>query len=145
MRYFIILAFCLITADAVTQDSDTVLFTEEIAADTLSTEAEPVGGYKRLLQFLEQKVSAGDTIGKKTSIPLYAIRFHINEKGGVDTAYVNIPHAACSIHKMIAEELRKTRWLPAKERGRPVPYEANLSGRIQLTKAVQKKLQCRWR
>jgi hypothetical protein len=143
MRYFIIIAFCLVTAKAMAQESDTVLFTEEV--DTATIAAEPIGGYKRLLRALEQKISAGDTIGKKTSIPLYAIRIHINEKGGVDTAYVNIPHAACSIHRMIIQELLKTKWRPAKERGHAVPYESELFGNIQLTKAVQKKFKCLWR
>jgi hypothetical protein len=144
MRYFIILAFCSTGAQAMGQDSDTVLFAEQTEIDTSTSEAEPVGGYEQLLQFLEQTISAGDTIGKKSSIPLYAIRFRVNIKGDVDTAYVSIPHAACSIHKMIAKELLKTKWLPAKVRGKPVPYEKNLYGSIQVTKTVQKKLRCRW-
>lgn len=145
MRYFITIVFCLVTAEVMAQVIDTVLFTQQVELDTWSREAEPVGGYKQLLLLLEQKISAGDTVGKKSSIPLYAIRFRISKTGHVDTAYVAIPHAACPIHRMIAKELLKTKWLPAKERGRPVPYEDNLPGRITLTKTVQKKLRCRWR
>jgi hypothetical protein len=122
-----------------------VIISDTIKVDTSTTEAKPVMGYKQLLKLLEQTISAGDTIGKKSSIPLYAIRFHISKEGIVDTAYVAIPHAACSIHRMIAQELLKTKWLPAKEQGQPVPYEGNLYHRIKLTKAVQKKIKCRWR
>lgn len=145
MRYFIILVFCCVAAEAMGQDSDIASFTERVDADTSTSEAEPVGGYNQLLQFLERNISAGDTIGKKSSIPLYAIRFRIDKKGAVDTAYVSIPHAACSVHKIIAKELLRTKWLPAKERGQPVPYESNLFGRIQVTKSVQKKLRCHWK
>lgn len=126
------------------QDLETGSF-EEVESEVYSnTEAEPVGGIKQFLHFLEQKISAGDTIGKWTAIPLHAIRFHINEKGDVDTAYVSIPHLACSIHRIVAEELRKTKWVPATVRCKPVPFESNLSGKIRLTKSVQKKFRCRW-
>lgn len=144
MRYFITIAFYLVTAEVMAQVIDTVLFTHQVELDTSSREAEPVGGYKHLFLLLEQKISAGDTVGKKFSIPLYAIRFRISKTGDVDTAYVGIPHAACPIHRMVARELLKTKWLPAKVRGRPVPYEDNLPGRIKLTKTVQKQFRCRW-
>jgi hypothetical protein len=144
MRYVTILMFCLVAGEVMAQGNDTTLFTEQNHLDTTTTEAEPVGGYKQLLKFLGQTVSAGDTVGKKSWIPLYAIRFRINKEGGVDTAYVAIPHAACSIHRIIAKELLGTKWLPAKKRGEAVPFEDNLYGRIQVTRTVQKKLRCKW-
>jgi hypothetical protein len=141
----IILTFCWIVTKAIGQDSHDPLFPEPTDVDTATVDAKPVGGYNQLLRFLEQTISGGDTVGKKNPIPLYAIRFRINDRGGVDTAYVSIAHAACSIHRMIAKELVRTKWLPAKDHGNPVPYEGNLYERIQVTKAVQKRLQCRWR
>jgi hypothetical protein len=81
MRYFILLAFCLIKAEAMAQDS--VLFTEEIEVDTSTTEAQPVGGYKQLLQFLAQNISAGDTIGQKTSIHSTQLGFILMKKAAL--------------------------------------------------------------
>ncbi|MBT1705287.1 hypothetical protein [Chryseosolibacter indicus] len=145
MRYFIILFFHLIILKTTAQDVDTVSFEDEVEPGVyFSTQAEPVGGYKQLLEFFERKISDGDTIGKKNSIPLEAIRFHVNEHGGVDTAYVSIPHFACPIHRIIAEELRKTHWVPATVRGKPAPFVSSLSGAIRLTRTVQKKYRCRW-
>lgn len=146
MRHLLFFIFCLMAAEAIAQNDDDVVFTEEVqVVDTATVEGEPLGGYPRLWKFLEEKISAGDTIGKKTSIPLYAIRIHINKKGDVDSAYVNIPHSACSIHGMIVKELLSTKWLPAKVCGRAVPFESELFGNVQLTKSVQKKFRCQWR
>jgi hypothetical protein len=81
MRYFITIAFYFVTAEVMAQVIDTVLFTQQVGLDTSSREAEPVGGYKQLLLLLEQKISAGDTVGKKSSIPLYASGFVLVKRG----------------------------------------------------------------
>ena len=117
-------------------------FEEQV--DTATTIAEPVGGYKQLLQFLEEKINGGDTLGKKSSIPLLVIGFIITRNGDVEKAYIKTPHMACPIHDMIVQELLKTKWLPAKERGERVPYEGDLWGDIRVTKKAQKKFKCRW-
>jgi hypothetical protein len=131
--------------EALAQNNNNVVLAETRKADSTNTEAKPVMGYTHLLKSLERTISAGDTIGKKKSIPLYSIRFRISKEGNVDTAYVAIPHAACSVHKVIVQELLKTKWLPAKEGGQPVAFEGNFDQRIKLTNSVQKKLRCRWR
>lgn len=130
----------LITASA--QHAEPILFEDPVDTDTLTTRAEPIGGYKGLLKHLQSQINAGDTVGKKFSLHLYNVRFRVNKLGVIDSTYIGVNHSACPVHDRLAAELRQTKWHPAKERGKAVNSYEELYGHIQLTKNVLRKYDC---
>ncbi len=104
---------------------------------------EPIEGYKALLAFLQNKISDGDTLGKKYSVDLYTVWFRINLQGKVDSAFIGTPHVACPIHQEVIKFLKETQWHPATIEGKPVSYKMELEGRLYFNKSVLKKYDCR--
>lgn len=142
MRYVTALLLLLIFINVFAQREEHIVFDEPIDTDTLTTRAEPMGGYKALLKHLEWKISDGDTVGRKFSLHLYNVRFKVNRRGMVDSTYIGVNHSACPVHDKLAAELRQTKWRPAKERCKPVNSHEELYGHIQLTKNVLRKYDC---
>jgi hypothetical protein len=146
MRQLVVIVFTLLSFSVFAQDADSVVFLDPVEVDTSNIEAEPVGGYDKLMKFLAETISEGDTVGDKFLIPLYAVRFRVNKRGHVDSAWVSIPHAACPIHYRVAKELLRTRWIPARENGKDVESWLFLDRKpIAVTRAVEKKYKCKWR
>lgn len=130
--------------NALAQNEDeTLTFDDLIVNDTLTTLAEPVGGYTMLLQFIEKTINEGDTVGKKYPRHLYNVRFRVNSLGAVDSTYIGVNHSACPLHRKIASIImHQTKWVAAKERGKPINSHVELIGRVYFTKHVLKKYRC---
>jgi hypothetical protein len=118
------------------QDDD-VVFIEPVSADTLTTDAQPVGGWDALLKKLEAKICQGDTVGKKHEIEFWPIQVSIS-KSGVVTEVTYINHATGPIHRLIGEELKKIMWEPAKNRGVATPSRFEIWKSIYVNKRVMK-------
>src|SRR5688572_3437694 len=128
MRYVIAILMSVIFITVSAQQEEPIFFEDPVDTDTLTTRAEPIGGYKGLLKHLQSQINAGDTVGKKFSLHLFNVRFRVNKLGIVDSTYIGVNHSACPVHDWLAAELRQTKWHPAKERGKPVNSNQELYG-----------------
>jgi hypothetical protein len=142
MHLIIAILLSVIFINAFAQDEELIVFEEPVDTDTLTTRAEPIGGYSLLLKHLEKKINGGDTLGKAFPLHLYNVRFYVNARGVVDSTYIGVNHSACPVHDRIAAELRHTKWHPAKDHGTPVRSYVELRGHIQVYKSVLKKYDC---
>lgn len=142
MRYITAILLSVIFTTVFAQQEEPILFEDPTDTDTLTTRAEPIGGYKALLKHLESRINAGDIVGRKFSLHLYNVRFRVNKLGIVDSTYIGVNHSACPIHDKIATELTQTKWHAAKDRGNPANSYEELYGHIQVTKTVLKKYDC---
>jgi hypothetical protein len=126
----------LISFSAFAQDDD-VVFIEPISADTLTTEAQPVGGWKPFLKMLEAKFSQGDTLGKKYRYELWPIQVTVSKSGVVEeVSFIN--HATSPIHRIVAEELKQVAWEPAQRRGVETSTRFEIWESIYINKRVIK-------
>jgi hypothetical protein len=140
MHYVTAILLWVIFIDALSQQEEKVVFEDPI--DTVTTRAEPIEGYRKLLKQLERTINEGDTVGRKFSLHLYNVRFRVNSQGIIDSTYIGVNHSACPVHDKIAAELTKTKWRAAKDRGKPVNSYEELYGHIQVTKRILKKYDC---
>lgn len=119
-----------------------VIFFEPQALDTITKPARPADGYPALLKMLERRLSKGDTIGKKYRIDLWSLGIKISRSGVVDSAYVRINHAACPIHRKIADELKSTVWEAARDKGIAVSWEGEIYEALYVNRRVLRKYKC---
>lgn len=140
MKWLTIALFTIMISEGICQGN--AKFENSPLNDRQTLQATPVGGYKQLLRYLQTEVSDGDTIGKKYSLQLYNVRFRVSEKGTIDSVYVGINHDACPMHNAIAEKLKNTMWMPARDKGIQVKSEQTLHGQLYFNKRVQKKYNC---
>ena len=103
----------------------------------------PLIGTDSLVKWLEDRISKGDTIGKKYQIRTSGIRVVVNIDGIVDSAYVAINHLVCPLHRELVKHLKEVHWTPARRDGQAVRYSHDIHYRLQFTKRILKRYRCR--
>jgi len=137
-NYILLVTVTLVTIlGAHSQDLDEDVFRQPDAYPS------PLIGTDSLVKFLEDRISKGDTIGKKYLIETSAIRVLVNTEGIVDSAYVAINHLACPLHRELVKHLKELRWIPASRASQTVRYSHDIHYRLYFTKNVLKRYRCR--
>ncbi len=104
---------------------------------------EPLVGYKALLKSLQDKISNGDTLGKKHAIDLWGIQFRVNQRGKIDSTYIWAKFGNCPIHQEVVKLLKETQWYPTTKEGKPISSKYGLYGYyLYFNKNVLKKYNC---
>jgi hypothetical protein len=102
----------------------------------------PLIGKDSLVRFMEDRISNGDTIGRKYFIRTSGIMLLINADGILDSAYV-INHMVCPLHRELLKHLEEVRWSPARRNGQPIRFNHDIHYALSFTKSVLKKYRCR--
>ena len=102
---------------------------------------EPVLDYAVLFKFLQDKISNGDTLGKKHSVILWNIVIRVNQRGMIDTTYISMKHG-CGIQLEMMKFLKETQWYPATKEGKPISSKYVLHGHLYFSKKVLKRYNC---
>src|SRR5690606_11678988 len=93
----------------------------------------PLIGSDSLVKFLEDRISKGDTIGKKYPIRTSGIRVLVSRDGTADSAYVAINHLACPLHRDLVKHLKEIQWTPARRAGQAVRYSHDIHYKLYFT------------
>jgi hypothetical protein len=127
----------LMALAARSQDSDEDLFRQPDVYPS------PLIGRDSFVKLLEDRISKGDTIGKKYLIRTSGIRVLVSRDGSVDSAYVAINHLACLLHRELVKHLKEVQWMPARRAGQAVRYSHDIHYQLYFTKRVLKQYRCR--
>ena len=103
----------------------------------------PLIGMDSLVKLLEDRISKGDTIGKKYRIRTSGIRVVVSRDGIVDSAYVAINHLVCPLHRELVKHLKEVHWMPARRDGQAVRYSHDIHYQLYFTKRILKRYRCR--
>lgn len=137
-NHILLFTVTLLTAlGAYSQDSDT----EDVFRQP-DIYPSPLIGSDSLIKFMEDRISKGDTIGKKYLVNTAGIRVLVNRDGIVDSAYVAINHLACPLHRELVKHLKEVQWIPARRAGQAVRYSHDIHYRLYF-KSVLKQYRCR--